>query len=55
MKIHEGAGLSAAFGGMHDRKETTNEHTDSLKRCVRLWFPPDRAARREPAPQPRAF
>ena len=28
MKIHEGAALSAAYGGMHDRKEATNEHTD---------------------------
>jgi hypothetical protein len=35
MKDHEGAALSAAFGGKHDRKEATHERSDRQKRPLR--------------------
>ena len=52
MKIHEGAGLGAAFGGRHDRMEGKNEHTENNTRCVRSCLPSDRAARQSRAPNP---
>ncbi len=35
MKLHEGAGLGAAYGGTHDRRDVMNERTDGETRCVR--------------------
>ena len=37
MKLHEGAGLSAAFGGMHERRDVTNERRTGhvILACVR--------------------
>ena len=48
----KGAGVSAAFSGMHEWKEATNEHSGESNRCVRLWFPSTRAARRSRALNP---
>jgi len=31
MKLHEGAGLSAAFGGTRDRRDVTHEHSREIK------------------------
>ena len=31
MKLHEGVGLSAAFGGTRDRRDVTHEHSREIK------------------------
>ena len=51
----KGAGLSAAFGGMHDRKDTTNERTVGGEPVCSLVVSFRSRSPAEPGPQPRAF